>query len=73
MDDKNRWLNPKTIGAIVGLVLGLVVLIFGVGQAIILGLFVLAGWYVGKVWSGEIDLAELYERFKNDRNIGRRK
>ncbi|MCD6568213.1 MAG: DUF2273 domain-containing protein [Dehalococcoidia bacterium] len=72
-DNNNRWLNPKTIGAIIGLVLGLVVLIFGVGKAVILVLFVLAGWYVGKVWSGEIDLAELYERFKSDRNIGRRK
>ncbi len=73
MDDNNRWLNPKSVGAIIGLVLGLVVLIFGVGKAIILLLFVLAGWFVGKVWAGEIDLIEVYERFKSDRNMRNRR
>jgi uncharacterized membrane protein len=73
MNDNNRWLNPKNVGAIIGLVLGLVVLIFGVGKAIILLLFVLAGWFVGKVWSGEIDLIEVYERFKSDRNMRNRR
>ena len=63
-------LNPKIIGAIAGLVLGLVVIIFGVLEAILVILFVLAGWFIGKVRMGEIDLQELYERFTSSR--GRR-
>lgn len=66
----SKWLNPKTIGAIAGLVVGLVVIIFGVPKAIALALFVLAGWFVGKVWSGEIDLADLYERFREEKDKG---
>jgi len=63
-------LNPKIIGAIAGLVLGLIVIIFGVLEAILVILFVLAGWFIGKVWMGEIDLQELYERFKSGRGKG---
>ena len=63
-------LNPKIIGAIAGLVLGLIVVIFGVLEAILVILFVLAGWFIGKVWMGEIDLQELYERFKSGRGKG---
>ena len=63
-------LNPKIIGAIAGLVLGLIVIIFGVLEAILVILFVLAGWFIGKVRMGEIDLQELYERFTSSR--GRR-
>ena len=66
-------LNPKMIGAIAGLVLGLIVIIFGVLKAILVILFVLAGWFVGKVWTGEIDLRELYERFMSSRGKGQRK
>ena len=60
-------LNPKIIGAISGLVLGLIVIIFGVLEAILVILFVLAGWFIGKVRMGEIDLQELYERFTSSR------
>jgi len=60
-------LNPKIIGAISGLVLGLIVIIFGVLEAILVILFVLAGWFIGKVRMGEIDLMELYERFTSSR------
>ena len=66
-------LNPKIIGAIAGLVLGLIVIIFGVLKAILVILFVLAGWFIGKVWTGEIDLRELYERFMSSRGKGPRK
>ena len=62
--------NPKIIGAIAGLVLGLIVVIFGVLEAILVILFVLAGWFIGKVWMGEIDLQELYERFRSGRGKG---
>ena len=60
-------LNPKIIGAVSGLVLGLIVIIFGVMETILVILFVLAGWFIAKVWMGEIDLQELYERFMKSR------
>ena len=56
-------LNPKTIGAIAGLVLGLIVIFVGFWKAIVVALFILAGWFIGKVLMGEIDLQDLYERF----------
>ena len=65
-------LNSKIIGAIAGLVLGLIVIIFGVLQAILVILFVLAGWFIGKVRMGEIDLQDIYERFIKGRGRGPR-
>jgi len=56
-------LNPKTIGVIAGLVLGLIVILVGFWEAIVVALFILAGWFIGKVLMGEIDLQDLYERF----------
>jgi hypothetical protein len=60
-------LNPKVIGVIAGFTLGLVVICLGVLEAFILALFVLGGWFIGKVWMGEIDLLDLYERFMSRR------
>jgi len=60
-------LNPKVIGAIAGLIVGLIVIFFGVLKAFILALFILAGWFVGKIWMGEIDLLDVYERFMSSR------
>jgi predicted metal-binding membrane protein len=60
-------LNPKVIGVIAGFTLGLVVICLGVLEAFILVLFVLGGWFIGKVWMGEIDLLDLYERFMSRR------
>lgn len=65
-------LNPKIIGAIVGLVFGVIVIWFGFLTAFLLALFILGGWLVGKFWMGEIDLLALYERFMNSRGKRRR-
>ena len=65
-------LNPKTIGVIVGLVLGLIVIFVGFWKAIVVALFILAGWFIGKVWMGEIDLQDIYERFIKGRGRGSR-
>jgi hypothetical protein len=56
-------LNPKIIGAIVGLGIGIVVLWFSPLKAFLLALFVLAGWFVGKFLMGEVDFLDAYERF----------
>ncbi len=58
--------NPKAIGAIAGLVLGIIVVCFGL-KAFIVVLFVLVGWLIGKFWMGEIDLLDIYERFMRGR------
>lgn len=56
-------LNPKVIGAFIGLVIGVVAISFGALNAFFLALFILAGWLIGKFWVGEIDLLDVYERF----------
>ena len=66
-------LNPKTIGVIAGLVLGLIVIFVGFWKAIVVALFILAGWFIGKVWMGEIDLQDIYERFIKGRGRGSRR
>jgi len=66
-------LNPKTIGAIAGLVLGLIVIFVGFWKAVVVALFILAGWFIGKVLMGEIDLQDLYERFIKGRGRGFRR
>jgi uncharacterized membrane protein len=68
----NLMLNPKTIGVIAGLVLGLIVILVGFWKAIVVALFILAGWFIGKVLMGEIDLQDLYERFIKGRGRGSR-
>jgi uncharacterized membrane protein len=66
-------LNPKTTGVIAGLVLGLIVIFVGFWKAVVVALFILAGWFIGKVWMGEIDLQDLYERFIKGRGRGSRR
>ena len=70
MMGEKRMLDSKIIGAIVGLGIGIVLLWVGPLKTFLLALFVLAGWFVGKCWKGEIDLLNLYELFM--RNRGRR-
>ncbi len=65
--------NPKIIGAIVGLGIGGALLWFGPLKAFLLALFILAGWFVGKCWVGEIDLLDTYERFMRSRGKRPRK
>ena len=70
MMGEKRMLDPKIIGAIVGLGIGIAVLWVGPLKTFLLALFVLAGWFVGKYWKGEINLFDLYEFFTRKR--GRR-
>ena len=63
----DQLLNPKLIGAVVGLIVGLVVIIAGVLDAFVLILFIFAGWIIAKFWMGEIDFIDAYDRFLNSR------
>ncbi len=60
-------LNPKAVGIFGGLVIGIVWLWFGPLKAFLLALFIFAGWVIAKIWSGELDILELYERFMESR------
>jgi len=66
-------LSPKTIGAIGGLVFGLIVVTVGFLEALLVALFVAIGWLIGKFWMGEIDLIDLHERFIRSRGRERRR
>lgn len=60
-------LNPKVVGAVAGLVVGVIGVWLGALEAFIVALFILAGWFIGKFWIGEIDLLDAYERFLRSR------
>jgi hypothetical protein len=62
MDDNNSKWNPKVIGIILGLAIGLVLVFAGALNAFILG-----GWLIGKYIAGEIDLDDLYDRYLRGR------
>ncbi|NUR70363.1 MAG: DUF2273 domain-containing protein [Hamadaea sp.] len=47
------------VGTSVGLILGLVVVLVGFGQMLIVALFALGGWAVAKALGGELDLGAL--------------
>ena len=61
--------NPKTLGAALGVVVGVVFVWQGALDAFFTALFVLGGWTVGKYISGEIPIVDvLLERFIINRN-----
>jgi hypothetical protein len=62
-----EMLNPKVVGAVAGLVIGVIGVWLGALEAFIVALFILAGWFIGKFWIGEIDLLDAYERFLKSR------
>ncbi len=66
-------LNPKVIGAIAGFIAGIVIVCFGFAKLLLVALFVLIGWFIGKVWLGEIDLIDVYQRFISSRARNRRR
>ena len=62
--------NAKVIGIAAGLVAGLIIAWLGFAKFLVVALCVLIGWFVAKVYLGEIDLLDAYERFQSGR--GRR-
>ena len=65
--------DPKIAGAIIGLVIGVVLVWLGPLEAFIAALFALGGWLIGKYVSGEIPIVDLLlERFIASRNRGPR-
>ena len=66
MDENNKW-NPKIIGALIGLAIGVVLVFAGALNAFIVALLILLGWIIGSYLAGEIDVDDLYDRFVRGR------
>jgi len=65
--------NPTTIGLVVGLIIGVIFAWLGALNAFFVALFLLAGWIVAKLLTGEVDVLDLYERFLQSRGRRQRK
>jgi len=61
-------MNPKVIGITGGLVAGIVIAWLGFDKFLVVVLCVIIGWFVAKVYTGEIDLLDSYERFQAGRS-----
>ena len=60
-------MTPKVIGIAVGLVLGIVWMWLGFGPALLTGGLALAGWFVGSLIEGTINLADLWNAIQGRR------
>ncbi len=65
-------LHPKTIGVVGGLIAGIIIMWLGFGAFLVVVLCVIIGWFAAKVYLGEIDLLDKYEKFQADRGHKRR-
>lgn len=59
--------QAKKIGLVAGLIAGIIIAWLGFAKFLIVALCVLIGWFVAKVYLGEIDLLDTYERFQSGR------
>ena len=66
VENEEQW-DPKVIGAIVGLIVGLVMVFAGTLNAFIVAALIFGGWIVGKCISGEIDVDDIYDRYLRGR------
>ena len=55
-------MQPSIVGLFVGLILGLVLELDGFGAMVVTAVIGAAGYVIGKVIQGEIDLGELIDR-----------
>jgi uncharacterized membrane protein len=66
--------NPKLVGLVTGLIIGIVLVWLGWWEAIVVGVLALAGWLIGKYIAGELGAVDgALERFvQTRRNNGGR-
>lgn len=67
MEMLRAYLNPKTIGAIIGVIVGILLIWLGPLDTFLIVLFGLVGWLVGKFVYGEIDLSGVGEALMSPR------
>jgi len=64
--------NPKIVGLVLGLAIGIVLVWLGVWQAVVVGVLGSAGWLIGKYVKGELAIVDaLMDRFLESRRGGR--
>ncbi|MFN7149899.1 MAG: DUF2273 domain-containing protein [Microthrixaceae bacterium] len=59
------------VGLFLGAILGVVLVVSGLGDMLIVALIAAIGWTVAAAITGEIDLGELVDRSSSDRRAGR--
>jgi uncharacterized membrane protein len=72
MEENSRW-NPKLIGAFIGLIIGVILVLTGALKAFIVALFILLGWLIGNYFAGGFDLDQFYDRYLRGKTRGSRK
>ncbi|MDB5084325.1 MAG: hypothetical protein JWN30_1211 [Bacilli bacterium] len=55
-------LRGRSFGVLVGVILGLLYLVFGFWKVIIFAGFVAFGYYLGRIWEGNEDWRDVVER-----------
>jgi uncharacterized protein YcfJ len=53
-------MTPRVIGIGVGLALGIVWMSLGLGAAVLTGVLALAGWFVGSLIEGTINITDVW-------------
>jgi uncharacterized protein YcfJ len=60
-------MTPRVIGIGVGLALGIVWMSLGLGAAVLTGVLALAGWFVGSLIEGTINITEVWNAIQGRR------
>lgn len=65
-------MSRTIVGILVGIVIGVVFVWLGALNAFFVALIILAGYLLGKIFSGDIDLLDLYGRLSSGQGQRRR-
>lgn len=60
-------ISSRMIGILVGLVLGIVWVVFGFGAALLCGVLAFLGWLIAGVVSGEVSLPDIMSELQGRR------
>jgi uncharacterized protein YcfJ len=60
-------MTPRVIGIGVGLALGIVWMSLGLGAAVLTGVLALAGWFVGSLIEGTINITDVWNAIQGGR------
>lgn len=60
-------MTPRVIGIGVGLALGIVWMSLGLGAAVLTGVLALAGWFIGSLIEGTINITDVWNAIQGRR------
>jgi len=64
---RGRAVDPKIVGVVLGGIIGATLIWAGISEAFLLLLCIFGGWVIGKIVAGELDVADLYQRYVSSR------